>query len=548
MDEITQADIDEGRRKAEKKYESFTADEIALLRRKCKTNLFFLAKGILCYNLLAEGERNPDGSYKRKGLHLELCEWIKATNNAQFREVLLPRSHFKSTVFTISDTVQIILPDDLGDQPYPRNLGTNCRVLIAHEVAEEASKFLGSITSHFTVNPLLMGLFPECIPNARTQKLNKLELELPRTSIWNEPTVNAMGVGTKSQGRHFNQIKCDDIYGTAARDSKAERDSTISWTNNLQAFLITPKTDHIDWVGTRYAHDDVYAHLHKVYGSKLKKYIRSVEEYRIGEDGRKVKDVIFPENFDKESLDILRQDSKVWNSQYVNNPFEGGSNFQPEWLRYYHWKINNGRTRKLIKFNGSESSETTEIDVEDLDKVILIDPAMNGLAGFIVTGTDRNMDIFVLEAMKKEWKPPELVELIFQQVLKWRPRVVAIEEVLFSGLFQHWLAREMMIRGIKFRIIPVKTRQKAKDARVLGLSNYFSAGQIYFQQGMKDLINEFLEFGATDDYHMLDALAYGPELWKAGINVRRQDFYNSVENKLLADRDGNTGYGRIEYA
>lgn len=523
----TQEDIDSNRKKAEKEFEHFSSDEIKELRRKCKTNLFFLASGVLGYNKLSPV------------LHLDICKWLKATNNQQYREGLLPRSHYKSTIFTISDSIQIVLPDDFRDQPYPRNLGTNCRVLISHETSEAAARFLYSITNHFTNNPILMGLFPECIPSPRSQRINKLELELPRSQIWSEPTIDTVGVAGKSQGRHYNQIKCDDIFGAAARDSKAERDSTILWVDNLQSLLISPRTDHIDFVGTRWAHDDVYAHIHKMYGDKLIKYIRACEEYN---PETKRKEPIFPEEFSPESLEILKKNRIVWNAQYANNPFEGGSSFDPSWMRFYNW-AGTSRNQKLVIFDGKDSADTRSIDVNELDIVILIDPAMVGKAGFIVTGTDKKMNVYILEAKKEEWKPPELVEELFKQVIRWRPRLVAIEEVLFSGLFQHWLQREMSVRGISFKLIPVKTNQKKKESRVLGLSNYFSAGQIYFNNSQKDLIEEYYEFGATEDYHLLDALAYGPEIWRAGANLKLIDNHREAERKLLESRDKLTGYG-----
>lgn len=509
-------------KKVEEFQSGFTSDEVKHLRRKAKTNLFFLASGVLGYTKLAQ-------------LHLDLCKWIKATNARKYREILLPRSHYKSTVLTISDSIQIVLPDDLGNQPYPRNLGTSARLLISHETSEAAARFLHSITSHFTSNPVLMGLFPETVPNPREHRINKLELELPRESIWSEPTIDTVGVAGKSQGRHYNYIKCDDIYGAAARDSKAERESTILWVDNLQSLLISPKRDHIDFIGTRWAHDDVYAHIQKQYGDQLVRYVRSCEEY---DPKSKTKKPIFPEEFQPEDLEILKKNRIVWNAQYVNNPYEGGSKFEPGWLRFYNW-----HGRKIVVFTGNDSADTKEIDTGDLDKIMLIDPAMVGLAGLIVTGTDPRLNVYCLEAKKQEWNPPELVEEIFQQVIRWQPRLVAIEEVLFSGLFQHWLKREMSVRGIYFKLVPVKTRGKQKEARVLGLSNYFAAGQIFFNNSQKDLIDEFYDFGATENYHLLDALAYGPELWKVGVNTKKLDSLREAEEKLLSARDKITGYG-----
>jgi hypothetical protein len=515
----------------------FTDEEVALARRKMKTNLFFLCYSILGYQKLTQN------------LHLDFCIWAKKTLLAQYREALLPRSHYKSTVFTIGDSIQIVLPDDVGDQPYPRNLGTSARLLISHETSEAATRFLHSITSHFTTNPLLLAFFPECMPNPRIHRINKLELELPRNSIWSEPTIDTVGVAGRSQGRHYNYIKCDDIYGAAARDSKAERESTILWVDNLQSLLISPRTDHIDFVGTRWAHDDVYAHLHKVYGNRLVRYIRSCEEKEIidgKETGRKVP--IFPEEFSPESLEILKRNRIVWNAQYANNPFEGGSVFQEEWLKYYNWKR---FSRELVIFEGENGAETRTIDIESLDICILYDPAMeNGLGGYVITGTDDKMNIYILKAEKKTWDPPEFVDILFKDILTWKPRAVYIEDVLFSGLYQHWLHTEQQVRGIKFRVEGIKIGKTEKPIRVAGLSNYFAARQIYFNAGMTDLIEEYREFGATDNYHMLDAMSMGTkkdrdgrQIWRAGVNKIRLDANSELMKKLMANRDPITGYG-----
>ena len=507
-----------------------TDDQVAHIRIKAKSNPFFLADWVLGYNKLSTS------------LHAELCRWLIETNNEQYREILLPRSHYKSTVCTITDSIQIALTDDLKNQPYPRNLGPDARILIAHETQESASRFLESITRHFTGNEKLKALFPELRVDPNVQRVNKKELDLPRSKVWSEPTFDTVGVGGKSQGKHFNFIKCDDIYGAAARDSETERKTTVSWVNNLQSLLVTPKSDHIDFIGTRWAFDDIYAHVQKTYGSRLFRYVRSCEELvPVIEDGKIVKRrmPIFPEEFTPESLQILKKDRIVWNAQYANNPAEGSAAFDPNHLRYYNL-VGTNRVRTL-------ELKPEEDRIDELDKVILIDPATVGESGFIVTGSNKKNKVYVLEATKKDWKPPELIEYIFLSVMRWKPRIVAIEEVLFSQLFQFWLAREMQVRGIRFKIVPVKTRQKHKETRILGLSNYFTNSQVYFGEGMADLIEEYMQFGAqsVDQMHLLDALSYGPELWRAAIDEKKLDLWKKTEMQLLEGRDPSTGYSTI---
>lgn len=498
---------------AEKYRNTLTKSEWLYRRRRAKTDLFFLCYGVLGFKKLSVN------------LHGHLCTWVQETDNEQFREVLLPRAHYKSSVLTIGDSIRIALPDDVGDCPWPRNLGPNVRICIGHEIDTMAGRFLGAITQHFMSNPVLMGLFPECVPTPRVQRINTHELELPRSELWAEPTFDTFGVGARSQGRHYNFLKLDDLFGAEARDSVTVRNNVYDWFDNIQAFFSSFSVDHFDLVGTRWAYDDLYSHAHAQYGTLLRKYIRGVEER--GEDG--IKRTIFPEEFPIEKLGILRRNAKIFNAQYANDPSEGGSEFEQRWKKEYKWE---NESRIVIK-------DEPSVSLSELDIVILIDPAMTGPAGYIITGTDRRDRQFILKAKQHIWKPPELVNELFLDVAKYKPRIVVIEAVLFSELFQHWIIQEQAIRGIRFRIEPARTRQRAKEARVRGLSNYYSAGQIYHHESQHDYIEQFDKFGAIKEYHILDALGYGPEYWRKGRAINRNT------DIVLTDRDITTGYSKI---
>jgi hypothetical protein len=85
----------------------------------------------------------------------------------------------------------------------------------------------------------------------------------------------------------------------------------------------------------------------------------------------------------------------------------------------------------------------------------------------------------------------------------------------------------------------------SKPGRVRGLASYFSAGQIYFHESQTDLLDEYDSFGATDDYHLLDALAYGPEVWRAQLSETERVKRKKVEDALFNDRDVVTGYSTL---
>jgi len=511
------------RKAAEKRFENLSTDQWKYLRLRAKNDLFFLSYGVLGFKRLSVN------------LHGHLCSWLEHTRAAQFREELLPRGHFKSTIVTIADAIQIVLTDDLGDSIWPRNLGTNCRLAIIHETHATASGYLYAITGNFLTNPTLMGLFPECVPSPKKHRINKEQLELPRDESWAEPTIDTMGVGARGQGRHYNFLKLDDLIGDKARDSKTEMESAKTWFDNIQSFFSKFGDDKFDLIGTRWSFDDLYAHAHEVYGDQLKRYVRGVEE--LNPVTGKI-EAIFPEEFTPSKLSILRKNTKIFSAQYANDPREGATSFDKGWKRYYQWLSGD----KIAIFSGDSH---TVVRRSELDIVFLVDPAVSGLFGLCVTGTDSKNRTFVLEAIKGIKRPPEFTEFIFALVQKWWPRTVAIEHELFSEVFSHWWQREMGFRGVRFNISPVTTKKRAKAERVMKLSNYFSAGMIYFHESQKELIEEFDNFGATSNYHILDSLAYGPEIWRAGSNKAIMDQNAAAAKSIMSGRDPETGYSLI---
>ena len=182
----------------------------------------------------------------------------------------------------------------------------------------------------------------------------------------------------------------------------------------------------------------------------------------------------------------------------------------------------------------------------DLDVLILNDPAVCRTPGIVVTGTDRYMNIFILETVKREMSPMEFVETQFSLVQKYWPRAVCIEEVIFSEVYSFWLKREMLIRNIRFNILPYKPpKDKIKFERVAVLGNYYAAGQIFFHADQKDMIWEFDNFGATDNYHLHDALAQGEQFWKPAVSIKEEEEKKEYMEERFKEMDPATGYSVI---
>lgn len=536
--------LSDRRKKAEDEYKDFTSDQIDYLRRRCKNDLFFLARGPLQYNLMSPK------------LHGNLSRWIERTRSEQYRMILLPRGHYKSTIATISDSVQMALPnvgDVAVDHPYTN--GENVKILLAHENKESASRFLYEIIAAFMSKPAMLALFPECIPTKK-QRLNKNELEIPRSAHHKEPTFDTIGANGAAQGRHYDHIKLDDIIGAAARDSQTIMARTIAWFDNVNSLLTRLKHDGFDLIGTRWGASDVYSHAMKTYGIRMEKSVlramfqQDIERIPEGmlavyargaiENGEPV----FSEEFSMEQFNILRKSPIVWAAQYANNPRDSGLNeFQTNWLRYYTFS-GNGRE---ILFGGGQYKQ--RVAIRDLDICVMIDPSMGSTStadhsGIVVTGTDRKHNIFVLETVKKRLKPPELIDEMIRLWTVWRPRVISIESVAFSAVYKYWFQERCAELNIQPNIQEYKPGSKrSKEARIRGLTHFFSAGQVWFQEGMTDLIDEYEWFPFGDGEHLLDALAQGPEgVWQKGNDSKTIQSHREAEMKLLESRSVLTGY------
>jgi hypothetical protein len=431
--------------------------------------------------------------------------------------------------------------------------------MLSHENRESASRFLFEIAQAFMAKPLMLALFPECIPQPRIQRINKYELELPREAHHKEPTFDTIGVGGAAQGRHFNWLKLDDLVGEEARDSETVMKRVLMWFDNINALLTRLKIDGWDLTGTRWAANDVYSHAVKMYGVKKD---RSILNAYFDDDIEKMQDgslvvyargaiekglPIFPEEFTLEDLNRIRKNPVVWAAQYANNPRSSELvELSPAWLKFYNVSQNG----KITVFAGDNS---WSLRYSDLDIVILMDPAMSRTSksdesGIVVTGTDSKMNIYVLEAFKKRLRPPELMDELFRLYTKWNPRIVSIEAVNFSEVFHYWFEE----RCNKLRLYPSLHKHQrpggrnatSKHGYIRKLANYGAAGQIYILEGMHQLRDEWDWFPMGDSEHILDALSQGPEVWSA--KVQRAGVEQERALKVLEeDRDNLTGYSVI---
>jgi hypothetical protein len=97
-----------------------TSEQFEAIRNRARTDLYFLAKGILGYDQV------------EPGAHQALCSFMTREEKNR-RLVLMPRGHLKTTICTISDSIRLALCDP------------NTRILIQNEVFDNASLMLQEV-------------------------------------------------------------------------------------------------------------------------------------------------------------------------------------------------------------------------------------------------------------------------------------------------------------------------------------------------------------------------------------------------------------------
>jgi hypothetical protein len=289
------------------------------LRETAEKSLYVFAKGILGSNLLTTH------------LHAEVCDLAQRV--PPYRKLfLLPRAHFKSTIFSYAMPIHILIQPRENNIYCPGIDGCNTRVLIANETATNAEHFLRVIAARFDGNKLLRSLWPHRVwENSRrdSKKWNEKELLLPRTEDYPEASIETIGVGGAITSRHYNILIKDDLISIEAANSPLVMQDAIQWHEASRALADDPDTTLEYIVGTRWAVSDLYQYILDN-DKSVEPYIRAIVE-----DGQP----ILPERFSLLTISRLQREFGVmFPLLYMNSAVDPSlTDFDPEDLRYFDY-------------------------------------------------------------------------------------------------------------------------------------------------------------------------------------------------------------------
>jgi hypothetical protein len=492
--------------------------DIDELRHRAKTDLYFLSLGVL-------GQGVPEEKQAISvAVHGQFCRII--TGEAKKRRLLLmPRGHLKSTIGTVADSIRHALADP-----------DETRILIASETVTLAEKFLQEIKGHFEKNQLLRALFPELVParfSGPGVQWSSTMATINRSTGHREATWSTVGVGGSIIGSHFTRIKCDDLVGYEALRSPAKMQQAKDWVSYIEPLLTSVKDDFIDFIGTRWAKTDLYAHIMEYYKDDLRVFTRQAVENGL---------IILPQKYSWSDYQrIQNENPALWHAQFENNPISGGQSDLP-------WE-------SVRRFRFSKDGDYVITDrgkrwhLDQLDRVLTADPNSGSLtapdaAAISVQGLSPDDELFQLDIWSGRCDPTDFVDLIYNKARQWRVRAVGIEKAGQQNT-RHYFEKKIRDNGYYVRVVDLIPGKRKKDERIrYNLGPIIRSGNYLILPSHTVLMQQGADFPDCILWDELDAAAYGPDI------LRKPDKFDKPEikrredliKKLMARRSSRTGY------
>lgn len=528
------------------------------MRVQALSSTWYLATIVLGYTKLLPDTHGP------------LCTFLD-TCTGKRRLIQMPRSHFKTTITTVTHKIRLLLNNP------------ELRMLLVGDTAPNARKHLKKIANHFEHNRLLRWLFPEKIweDTSAAPAWSQDQIFLPTASgypaLHGEPTIDAIGAGGAAVSRHYDIINADDLIGEDEFFSEVEMEKKIDWASGLEALFVPPVEDGLmDIPSTFWRVDDVYAFFESFFGGDAEPVRTGPYSYKKNEldvfrrgaiEGGQP---IFPGAVTLQYLMRLQEKNpERYAAQYANNPYAAGvSYFRPEYRKWY----------EIAAFDNRELMEGTPIAVREHIPVMgridhgngipeilslqdgtvytLCDPHAGGskrkrfkggrAAVITVLVQPAKERIVILEVWLKRATTDLIVDQLFLQNARWNPELVSVEANGLQKMLKHWIDERVERAG--YPPLPyqpyIPKSEKDSELRIKGLQPLWRAGQIYGRKEFVELWEEYQAWprGSQDG---MDCLAQVLHYADIGWDASRLEELDEVEQAVLHMRTGRsmaTGY------
>ena len=487
---------------------------------------------------------------------LFITRWL---DGSRLQLVQWPRGFFKTTTFTISTGMWIVLPCTDSDTDFAINrLGIpeaewlqrmrlhdqDATQLYAFETMDNAMKKLSIVREHFENNDMLRHLFPEIAYTGEEKPWNERSLKIRRAGARRydaEGTFDAIGVGTSLQSRHYKVVWCDDLVGEDALKSPTVMQDTIGWFQRLAGAFEQVSEEIRFVVGNQWGYNDLNAWIKK---NEPDFVIHTRSAWEIGADGKET--AVFPERMDMAAIWARQKKMKRedFAAQYMNRAVLPGE--EAISLDLIH--------RYTVDADGYICCSCgTKVHPGALLRWMHYDPYNAKLKStsrpaIIAVGTSFDKHAFVLHYAVARERYAEIFDRIIEMNDRFRPQMLTYEDVGAQNMAEFYLKERQNQPSFEAaghrrfpRIKPIPTKNKPKEVRI---QDYVIDG--IQQEGLKIscrnehlyLLNQFETFPHPTfdhDYDLLDCLAQGTRVWRYPVDEETEEQMREKEQSRLKE-------------
>jgi len=440
-------------------------------------------------NLVEESNMTPRA-------HYEMVDHV--LQEGKFKQVIASRGLGKTTVLNSKLALYVL------SKGYMPNFGKVSNLMIFSGSEDQA-----------------IGLLEEIIFLWENSEELQKTLKLDHSTKKNARFINENGVkvyiqvkgsgqslrGTKRAGVRPELLLFDDILSDDALFSKTERLKVTKWFMSS----IRPAVDISHYkmivVGTPFAEDDI---LNKMkLGRQYSTLILPVcNEFPVPRKEDIVS--VWRDRFTKEEIWELYQGAKEMDEEgsfYREYMLETSSEemrvFKDRWLKYYDYDE--------LKDKFSEMNFFTTMDIAVGKRTA------SDFSVVMTIGVDKHNNWFLVAIEVGKFNPSEIIEIMFEQIRKFRPIDTRVEKASLQQVLDHFIELEMTRTNTYFNYGALELNSiQGKEARITALQPKFKMGQIRipdnkYAESIAELVYEYKGFtkeGATTAHDdVIDALA-----------------------------------------
>jgi hypothetical protein len=198
--------------------------------------------------------------------------------------------------------------------------------------------------------------------------------------------------------------------------------------------------------------------------------------------------------------------------EYMNIPISlEDAVFKDEYFKYF---TESGNQLFITSVLDSGKTKKEIIEAKDLITLVICDPAktvkmQSDESASVVISVDRSSrKIFIRDIFSGKVKPDQLYDVMFEQVLRFKAMILAVEVTSLHEFISQPIESEMRVRGIYPQYIELNAKGK-KDMRVATLAPLYRLGYIYHNKAnCAPLENQLHWFPKSKLWDVMDATAY----------------------------------------